>query len=129
MGLVSKIVLKGLSLPTNIGSYGPKDVVPKEHVLDMNLLIAQDLVLIENDDMEFVFDYDPLIATIEGLARERHYHTQEYLLTRIVQACAKYTEIKGVSLNLRKMPVLNDGSLGVEISVDKEYLEMVRISL
>ena len=129
MGLVSKIVLKGLSLPTNIGSYGPNDVVPKEHVLDMNLLIAQDLVLIENDDMEFVFDYDPLIATIEGLARERHYHTQEYLLTRIVQACAKYTEIKGVSLNLRKMPVLNDGSLGVEISVDKEYLEMVRISL
>ena len=129
MGLVSKIVLKGLSLPTNIGSYGPNDVVPKEHMLDMNLLIAQDLVLIENDDMEFVFDYDPLIATIEGLARERHYHTQEYLLTRIVQACAKYTEIKGVSLNLRKMPVLNDGSLGVEISVDKEYLEMVRISL
>ena len=129
MGLVSKIVLKGLSLPTNIGSYGPNDVVPKEHMLDMNLLIAQDLVLIENDDMEFVFDYDPLIATIEGLARERHYHTQEYLLTRIVQACAKYTEIKGVSLNLRKMPVLNDGSLGVEISVDKEYLEMVRIRL
>ena len=129
MGLVSKIVLKDLSLPTNIGSYGPNDVVPKEHVLDMNLLIAEDLVLIENDGMEFVFDYDPLIATIEGLARERHYHTQEYLLTRIVQACAKYTEIKGVSLNLRKMPVLNDGSLWVEISVDKEYLEMVRISL
>ena len=127
MGLVSKIVLKDLSLPTNIGSYGPNDVVPKEHVLDMNLLIAQDLVLIENDDMEFGFDYDPLIATIEGLARERHYHTQEYLLTRIVQACAKYTEIEGVSLNLRKMPVLSDGSLGVEISVDKEYLKMVRI--
>ena len=78
--------------------------------------------------MEFVFDYDPLIATIEGLARERHYHTQEYLLTRILEACAKYTEIEGVSLNLRKMPVLNDGSLGVEISVDKEYLEMMRIS-
>ena len=52
MGLVSKIVLKDLSLPTNIGSYGPNDVVPKEHVLDMNLLIAQDLVLIEDDGME-----------------------------------------------------------------------------
>ena len=129
MGLVSKIVLKDLSLPTNIGSYGPNDVFPKEHVLDMNLLIAQDLVLIENDDMEFVFDYDPLIATIEGLARERHYDTQEYLLTCIVQACAKYIEIEGVTLNLRKTPVLKNGSLGVEISVDKEYLEMVRISL
>ena len=46
MGLVSKIVLKDLSLPTNIGTYGPNEVVPKEHVLDMNLLIAQDLVLI-----------------------------------------------------------------------------------
>ena len=117
---VSKIVLKDLSLPTNIGTYGPNDVIPQEHVLDMTLQIAPDLVLI---------DYDPLITTIEGLARERHYDTQEYLLTRIVQACAKYIEIEGVTLNLRKTPVLKNGSLGVEISVDKEYLEMVRIRL
>ena len=126
---VSKIVLKDLSLPTNIGSYGENDVTPKEHVLDMSVLIAPGLVLIENDGMDFVFDCAPVIATIEDLARGRHYNTQEYLLTRIVQACARYTEIEGVSLNLRKMPVLNDGSLGVEISVDKEYLETVRISL
>ena len=126
---VSKIVLKDLSLPTNIGTYGPNDVIPKEHVLDMTLQITSDLVLIENDGMELVFDYDPLITTIEGLARERHYDTQEYLLTRIVQACAKYIEIEGVTLNLRKTPVLKNGSLGVEISVDKEYLEMVRVKL
>jgi dihydroneopterin aldolase len=85
--------------------------------------------LIENDGMGFVFDYDPLITKIESLSRERHYHTQEYLLTRIVEACAKYTEIEGVTLNLRKTPVLNNGALGVEISVDKEYLEMARRSL
>lgn len=129
MVCVSKIVLKDLSLTTNIGSYGPKDVIPKEHVLDMSLQIAPDLVLIENDGMEFVFDYDPLIITIENLARECHYHTQEYLLTRIVQACTKYTEIEGVTLNLRKTPVLNNGALGVEISVDKEYLDTARRSL
>ena len=129
MVCVSKIVLKDLSLNTTIGYYGADDVVPKEHVLDMSLQIAPDLVLIENDDMEFVFDYDPLITTIESLARERHYHTQEYLLTRIVEACAKYTEIEGVTLYLRKTPVLNNGALGVEISVDKEYLEMARRSL
>jgi dihydroneopterin aldolase len=79
--------------------------------------------------MGFVFDYDPLITKIESLSRERHYHTQEYLLTRIVEACAKYTEIEGVTLYLRKTPVLNNGALGVEISVDKEYLEMARRSL
>jgi len=129
MVCVSTIVLKDLSLNTTIGYYGADDVVPKEHVLDMSLQISTDLVLIENDGMEFVFDYDPLITTIESLARERHYHTQEYLLTRIVEACAKYTEIEGVALNLRKTPVLNDGALGVEISVDKEYLEMARRSL
>ena len=129
MVCVSRIVLKDLSLTTNIGSYGPKDVIPKEHVLDMSLQIAPDLVLIENDGMEFVFDYDPLIITIENLARECHYHTQEYLLTRIVQACARYTEIEGVTLNLRKTPVLNNGALGVEISVDKKYLDMARRSL
>ena len=126
---VSKIVLKDLSLPTNIGTYGSNDVIPKEHVLDMTLQVASDLVLIENDGMELVFDYDPLITTIEGLARERHYDTQEYLLTRIVQACAKYIEIEGVTLNLRKTPVLSDGALGGEISVDKEYLKTVRSSL
>ena len=129
MACASKIVLKDLSLTTNIGSYGPNEVIPKEHILDMNLQIAPDLVLIENDGMEFVFDYDPLITTIESLARERHYHTQEYLLTRIVQACAKYTEIEGVTLNLRKSPVSNNGALGVEISVDKEYLDTARRSL
>ena len=66
MVCVSTIVLKDLSLNTTIGYYGADDVVPKEHVLDMSLQIAPDLVLIENDGMEFVFDYDPLITTIES---------------------------------------------------------------
>ena len=127
MVCVSSIILKDLSLTTKIGCYGQTDVIPKAHVLDMNLKIDPSLVLIENDGMEFVFDYDPLITTIDILARDQHYHTQECLLTRIVQACAQYTEIEGVTLNLRKTPVLNNGSLGVEISVDKEYLEKVRI--
>ena len=128
MVCVSTIILKDRSLTTNIGCYSQTDVIPKAHVLDMNLKIDPSLVLIENDGMEFVFDYDPLITTIDVLAREQHYHTQECLLTCIVQACAQYTEIEGVTLNLRKTPVLNNGSLGVEISVDKEYLEKVRIA-
>ena len=128
MVCVSTIILKDLSLTTNIGFYGPADVIPKEHVLGMVLKIDPSLVLIENDGMEFVFDYDPLVTTIDVLARDQHYHTQECLLTRIVKACAQYTEIECKTLNLRKTPVLNNGSLGVEISVDKEYLEKVRIA-
>ena len=88
MVCVSSIILKYLSLTTKIGCYGQTDVIPKAHVLDMNLKIDPSLVLIENDGMEFVFDYDPLVTTIDVLARDQHYHTQECLLTRI---CLLYT--------------------------------------
>jgi dihydroneopterin aldolase len=126
MTCVSTVNLKNLSLKTNIGFYGSNDVIPKEHFLDMCLIIDSNLVLIENDGMEFVFDYDPLMKTINYLANDGHYHTQERLLTRIVHACAHYVEIQGVTLNLRKTPVLQDGSLGVEITVDNKYLNKLR---
>ena len=80
------IDLKDLQLQTQIGTYGPEAVIPKQHLLDLTLWIDPKLVFISEDLMENVFDYDPLVIEIERLAGDGHYETQERLMTRIVQA-------------------------------------------
>ena len=126
MACHSTIELFDLEITTSIGTYGPDDTVPKAHILDMTLEIDPQLVLIETDGMEHVFDYDPLIRAIDDLARDEHYHTQERLMTRIVRACARHSEIRSVDIRLRKTPVLSSGHLGVRLLVDHEELERLR---
>ena len=77
--------------------------------------------------MDHVFDYDPLIAEIDRLARDRHYETQERLITRIVGACVEYPQIESVDIFLRKSPVrMSSGSLGVRLFIDTETLAGMR---
>lgn len=126
----STIELTQLALQPSLGSYGPGDVVPDVHLLDLTLTIDPKRVLIETDGMEHVFDYDPLIREIERLAGDGHYHTQERLMTRIVAACAAYDDIETVELRLSKRPVSrNSGELGVRLSVDAPALNEIRQSL
>lgn len=121
------IELKGLKLQTQMGSYGPGAIIPKEHLLDLTLWINPTLVLISKDIMENVFDYDPLVIEINRLASDGHYETQERLVTRIVQACASYSEIQSLEISLRKSPVHNDsGSLGIRLLVDQPNLDKLR---
>ncbi|MDG4648172.1 dihydroneopterin aldolase [Roseibacterium sp. SDUM158017] len=123
----SAIELNDLALVTDIGTYGPGDVVPEAHLLDLVLAIDPSLVLIARDGMAHVFDYDPLIAEIDRLARDGHYQTQERLMTRIAGACARHPEIEGVEIRLRKSPVLaGSGSLGVRLVLDGEGLAALR---
>ena len=103
----ASIELKDLRLSTNIGTYQAGDVVPDEHVLDLILWIDAGLVLIAEDGMEHVFDYDPLVLEINRLASDCHYETQERLISRIVQACSVYSEITSLEISLRKSPVYN----------------------
>lgn len=117
------IELRDLQLATAIGTYGPGDVVPEAHVLDLTLTIAPDLVLVAGDEMALVFDYDPLIADIDQIARAQHYQTQEFLMTRIVAACAAYPQITALDICLRKRPVLGGtGSLGVRLRLGADAL-------
>ena len=102
-------------------------MVPDVHLLDLKLSIDPKLVLIDTDGMDLVFDYDPLIAEIDRLASDGHYHTQERLTTRIVAACAAYDAIEAVEICLSKRPVIRDsGELGVRLSVETEGLAAVR---
>lgn len=121
------IELRDLHIPARIGTYGPDDVVPDFHALDLDLTISPDLVQIVSDDMGNVFDYDPLIAQIAEIARSRKFETQEYLMTLIVKACAAYSQIDSIAICLRKSPVLaGTGSLGVRLIVEAEDLSEMR---
>ena len=124
---LASIELRDLKLQTQIGTYGPGAIIPKQHLLDLTLWIDAKLVLISQDVMENVFDYDPLIIEIDRLAGDCHYETQERLITRIIEACAKYSEIKSMDIGLRKSPVqAESGSLGVRLSVDSLTLNNFR---
>lgn len=123
----ARIELRDLHLPVSIGTYGPDDVVPEAHVLDLDLTIAPDRVLVASDAMAHVFDYDPLIAEIAAIAESRKFETQEYLMTLIVNACAAYGEILSLAISLRKFPVLGGtGSLGVRLTLAAEDLAALR---
>lgn len=126
----SSVELRQLELTPSLGTYGPNDVVPDVHLLDLTLVIDPVLVFIDTDGMKRVFEYDPLIAEIDRLANEGHYHTQERLMTRIVAACAADREIQAVEVCLSKRPVLRDsGALGVRLNVEAEDLRRLRDTL
>lgn len=121
------IELKDLKLRANIGTYQPGDTVPDQHVLNLSFSIDARLVLIPEDGMAYVFDYDPLVFEIDRLATDCHYETQERLISRIAQACSVYSEITSLEIGLRKSPVHNgSGSLGVKLRLDETALNQLR---
>ena len=122
------VELLDFNLETQIGHYGPDDIRPDEHLLDLTLKIDACQVLVQQDGMGYVFDYDPLIAEIEKIGADTHYETQERLMTRIAQACASYQEIKTIEIKLRKTPVRNGrGVLGVRLSLDEHATNELRM--
>jgi len=118
--LRARIELTDLILNIEIGSYSSKDIVPDKHILDLALLIDPKLVLIDEDEMDRVFDYDPLILEIQRKAEEMRYESQERFITRIVDECVRYREIKSIEVFLRKTPILGlTGELGVRLEVEE----------
>ena len=121
------IELRDLHLKTDIGTYGPTDTRPDFHILDLTLGISVDQVLIAQDDMANVFDYDPLILEIDRLAADGHYETQERLITRIAGACAAHSAIKRMEISLKKLPVRSgSGSLGIRLTLDEIATDTLR---
>jgi len=122
------IELRGLELALDLGTYSARDVKPKAHRLDLTLHIDTRMVTIPSDSMQYVFDYDPLIARITAIAGQRHYHTQEYVIGLIASACAEEPAIKGADIFLYKTPVHADsGTLGVRLVLDSADLQKFRM--
>ncbi len=121
------IELRDLQLKTDIGTYASKDTRPDVHILDLTLGISVDQVVIAQDGMAQVFDYDPLILEIDRLAVDGHYETQERLINRIANACAAHRCIKHMTISLKKSPVrAGSGSLGVCLTLDEITTEALR---
>lgn len=124
------IELKDLRLNTQIGTYAPGATIPDQHLLNLTLWISTKLILISEDLMDQVFDYDPLVLEIDRLAANGHYETQERLVTRIVEACARYSEIESLEISLRKTPVReSSGVLGIKLYVDESSLTSMRTTI
>jgi dihydroneopterin aldolase len=124
------IELKDLRLNTQIGTYAPGATMPDQHLLNLTLWISTKLILISEDFMDQVFDYDPLVLEIDRLAAHGHYETQERLVTRIVEACARYSEIESLEISLRKTPVReSSGVLGIKLYLDESSLTNMRARL
>ena len=122
----AQIRLNDLSLPCSIGTYGADDTIPDAHVLDMVLYLDNSWVVIDADQMDRVFDYDPLIRKILQTAAAEKYETQEYLISLIFQCCFEHIEVHAAELFLRKSPVRNDGALGVQVSLTRAEFEHMR---
>ena len=121
------IELRDLQLTTDIGSYGPGDTRPDQHLLDLTLGVSVSQVLIAEDGMAHVFDYDPLMVEIDRLAADGHYETQERLMTRIASACAAHPAILWMEIGLKKSPVRSgSGSLGVRLTLDAIATDALR---
>ena len=122
----AQIRLNELTLPCSIGTYGADDIVPDAHVLDMVLYLDKTWVVIDADQMDSVFDYDPLIRKILQTAAAEKYETQEYLISLIFQCCFEHIEVHAAELFLRKSPVRDDGSLGVQVTLTRDEFEDIR---
>ena len=127
MTLTSTIELRDMILPTDIGTYGPDNLVPDHHLLDLTLCIAPTKVLIPSDGMVHVFDYDPLIVDIRTLAKTGHRETQEWLISQIAHLCATFDNIQGADIFLRKFPIHEEsGTLGVRLTLQQDDLAKLR---
>lgn len=122
----AQIRLNDLTLPCTIGTYEADDIIPDAHVLDMVLYLDKSWVVIDADQMNRVFDYDPLISKILQIAATEKYETQEYLMSLIFQCCFIHTEVHAAELFLRKSPVRDDGSLGVQVTLTRAEFEDIR---
>jgi dihydroneopterin aldolase len=127
MSAKGAIELRDIRLAATIGTFGPGETVPEGHWLDLTLSVSPALILTAADGMAGVFDYDPLLAEIDRLARDGAYETQERLLTRIVLACAAYPAIGALEIALRKAPAPGgSGSVGVRLALDAAALDALR---
>ena len=122
----AQIRLNDLTLPCSIGTYDTDDIVPDAHVLDMVLYLDKSWVVIDADQMDRVFDYDPLIRKILHTAAADKYETQEYLMSLMFQCCFEHTEIQAAELLLRKSPVRDNGLLGVQVTLTRAEFEAMR---
>ena len=127
MGATATVELRDLALDIRIGTGPDGAPAPETHVLDITLTIEAAQVLIAEDRMALVFDYDPWRAAVERVVGERRYETQEFLMSRLAAVCAAEPAVRAAEIALHKGPVARGGgSLGLRLSLDADALTALR---
>ncbi|MEO1689092.1 MAG: dihydroneopterin aldolase [Pseudomonadota bacterium] len=111
----------------NGGRSAPGEAGPQRNLLDMTLRIDPSMVLIPDDSMDRVFDYDPVVAELRRIAAAEIYQTHERMLTLMAEALAVWPQIGSAMLFLRK-PADPDrgGALGLRLTLDAPALAALR---
>lgn len=131
MTLRSTIELSDVPVKTQIGIFAGGESDPYEHRLDLALVVDTSLVLIKEDGMKHVFDYDPLLEQIHAISQNKHYETQEILASHIVRCCARFEQIEAVEVYLKKHRPNGTGgtvcgTIGVRLAVSGTDLAALR---
>jgi dihydroneopterin aldolase len=131
VALRSTIELRAVPIKAQIGIFASDDSDPYEHTLDLTLVIDPSLVLIKEDGMQHVFDYDPLLEQIQAVSVNKHYETQEILASLIVECCAHFEQIESVEICLNKSRPNGTGGtvcgmIGVRLSISGDDLAALR---
>jgi dihydroneopterin aldolase len=130
--LLSTIEFVDLPVKARIGLFANDDALdPYEHRLDLTLAVDPKLVLITEDGMNHVFDYDPLLEQIHRISQDHHYETQEMLASHILRCCATFEQIDRVEIHLKKfrpngLASTVSGSIGVRLIVSGNDLVNLR---
>lgn len=131
MSLRGTVELSDVPVKAQIGTFASGEQDPYEHQLDLTLVVDPALVLVEQDGMQHVFDYDQLLEQIHAVSQNKRYETQEILASHIVRCCARFEQIQGVEICLKKLrPNGSGGSvcgkIGVRVIVTGEDLAALR---
>lgn len=134
MTLHSTIEFVDIPVKAKIGFFSSQDSDPYVHRLDLKLVVDPKMVLVTEDGMNHVFDYDPLLEQIHRICEGRHYETQEILASHIVRYCATFTQIDSVEIHLKKFRPNGSGgtvsgTIGVRISVSGDDLVALRLAV
>lgn len=129
--LNSTIELSDVPVKAQIGIFAAGDSDPYEHRLDLVLVIDPRLVLIREDGMQHVFDYDPLLEQIHAISQDKQYETQEILASHIARCCANFEQIEGIEVCLKKSRPNGTGgtvcgTIGVRLAVSGADLVALR---
>jgi len=131
VALHSSIEFVDVPIKAKIGFFPFDDSDPYVHRLDLTLVVDSKLVLVSEDGMGHVFDYDPLLEQIHCISQARHYETQEMLASHIVRCCASFAQIDRVEIHLKKFrtngsSTTESGTIGVRLNVSGDDLVILR---
>lgn len=127
----STIEITSVPIKAHIGIFSDGSSDPYEHSLDLKLAVDPSLVLIDEDSMQHVFDYDRLLEEIHHISQHQHYETQEMLASLIVRCCAGFSAIESVEVCLKKFRSDGHGGtisgmIGVTLQVQGQALAAMR---